>query len=227
MKVGIVKFLNPKTLQVVDGWVITKVKNQFKPLSIRKEVKLDNGTFYNLGLWSGDKYVFGGSVGLTNTSEELIDSFHTFLKSLIKESNRIRKILINNGEAKRTYANSWLLLNLFNKLDGSIENFIGRENQMLAYFSGKIDADGTIMPQNFYYKTGLVKITYNKKTEALRDQKLFQKFGYNSSIIPYKGRNAFDLKLTFLSSLKLIPKIKLKHIEKQAKIMVLRGLSGR
>jgi hypothetical protein len=182
---------------------------------------------YALGLWEGDKYVYGGSVGLTNTSKELIEEFIRFLENFLENKQKIREVSINNGTAKRVYVNSWLLRRIIEKLSENKEKFINSKEDMLAYLSGKIDADGTIMIRNAYHKSGLIKITYGNKLEAERDKTLLQKFGLNGNLISYKSRNAYDLKLTYSSSLEILNLLFLKHPEKQKKLTILMGLTRR
>ena len=221
------KFLN-RSVKVMSHTLVPKARNQFqKPVEIKRYVKINKGFLYALGLWEGDKYVYGGSVGLTNTSKELIEEFIRFLENFIENKQKIREVSINNGAAKRVYVNSWLLRRIIEKLSENKEKFITSKEDLLAYLSGKIDADGTIMIRNAYYKSGLIKITYGNKFEAERDKTLLQKFGLNGNLISYKSRNAYDLKLTYRSSLEILNLLFLKHPEKQKKLTILMGLTRR
>jgi hypothetical protein len=166
-------------------------------------------------------------VGLTNTSSELLQEFKEFIKKIIKNQKSIKEISINSGTAKRIYVNSWLLKRILEKLTEKIERYIKSKKDLLTYLSGKIDADGTIMVQNFYSKSGLIKITYGSKKEAEKDKKLLEKFKLKASIIPYKDRNAYDLKITYLSSFEILNHLKLKNPEKQIKLLMLKGLTRR
>jgi len=51
--------------------------------------------------------------------------------------------------------------------------------------------------QLVFSASGLIKITYGNKKEAENDLKLIEKFNLHTMIIPYKNRNAFDLKLSY------------------------------
>ena len=217
-----------KNVKVNSETIRSKTKNQFaKPIEIKRKINLDKQALYALGLWEGDKYVYGGSVGLTNTSSELLQEFKKFIKNIVRNQKRIKKIPINNGSAERVYVNSWLLRRILEKLSENVNKFIKSKEDLLAYLSGKIDADGTIMPQNFYSRSGLIKITYGNKKEAEKDKLLLEKFKLNASIIPYKDRNAYDLKITYLSSLKILNALSLKNPEKQTKLLILDGLTRR
>jgi len=176
---------------------------------------LSTEDFYNIGLWIGDKYVWGNSVGLTNTTKELIEEFKKFL-SRNNPGKRIKEISID-GKAKRVYVNSSKFLRFLQKVQENIINLIETEEQFVSYISGKIDADGTIMPYNVKFRTGFIKITYRKRSEAEKDLFLLRKFGLDGCILPYKKRNAVDLKFTFNSCLKLLEKLKLKHPKKKKK----------
>ena len=83
------------------------------------------------------------------------------------------------------------------------------------------------MPYNVKFRTGFIKITYNKQDDAEKDLALLRKFGLNGCILPYKKRNAFDLKFTFNSCLNLLEKLKLKHPEKKKKLILIKRLVGR
>jgi len=181
---------------------------------------------YNIGLWMGDKYVWGGSVGLTNTSSELIREFRTFL-SKNNPGKKIREVSINKGKAKRVYINSWKFLKFLMTAEKNITKIIKSKEQFISYISGKIDADGTIMPYNVKYRTGFIKITYGRREDAEKDLILLKKFGLNGCIVGYKERNAFDLKFTFKSCLDLLEKLKLKHPEKKKRLLLIKGLVGR
>lgn len=220
-------FLN-RSVKVMSHTLVSKARNRFqKPVEIKRYVKINKEFLYALGLWEGDKYVYGGSVGLTNTSKELIEEFIRFLENFLENKQKIREVSINNGIAKRVYVNSWLLRRIIEKLSENKEKFINSKEDLLAYLSGKIDADGTIMIRNAYYKSGLIKITYGNKFEAERDKTLLQKFGLNGNLISYKSRNAYDLKLTYRSSLEILNLLFLKHPEKQKKLTILMGLTRR
>ena len=182
--------------------------------------------FYNFGLWIGDKYVWGGSVGITNTSNTLIQEFKKFLATN-NPRKEIKEITINKGNAKRVYINSWKFLKFLQKIQENIVELIKTKDQFISYISGKIDADGTIMPYNVKFRTGFIKITYNKQDDAEKDLALLRKFGLNGCILPYKKRNAFDLKFTFNSCLNLLEKLKLKHPEKKKKLILIKRLVGR
>lgn len=140
----------------------------------------------------------------------LIRVFQDFLASLVCDSNRIKVKSINKGEALRVYVNSTLLRRILEALCQNPCKLVEGEEELYAYLSGKIDADGTIMPYNQKYKTGLIKITAASLEEARADLALLNKFGLRGCILAYKGRNAFDLKITYLDSLflsgKLAPK---------------------
>jgi len=172
--------------------------------------------FYMLGLWMGDKYIWENSVGLTNTQKNLVNIFKTIVLSVFPDlTPKIKKI--NNGKAYRVYFNSSHLLSYLQALAKKIVKIIDTEEKFINYISGKIDADGTIMPYNLKWKTGLIKITYGNPKELLADYKLCKKFGYTACILPYKTRNAWDLKFTFRSSLQLLKKLKLHHPTKKRK----------
>ncbi|MEM2272429.1 MAG: hypothetical protein QXP56_07175 [Archaeoglobaceae archaeon] len=217
-----------KYLAIEGKWIKSNIKNQFQnPLKVSSSITLDLQTFYNIGLWMGDKYVYGGSVGLTNTSEELVSEFKNFLKSLVNEKRRIIEKRINEGKAKRVYVNSWILRRVLENFGKNINQLVRTEAELFAYLSGKIDADGTIMSQNIFNKSGLIKITYGNIKEAISDRKLFKKFGLRCVILPYKNRNAWDLKFSYLSSLKILKVLSLRHPEKKIKIEVLTRLTRR
>ena len=96
-----------------------------------------------------------------------------------------------------------------------------RNSLLVPYIAGKIDSDGTIMPYNIKYNSGLAKITYGSLLEAKTDLELLTSVGYRCSLIKYKDRNAFDLKLSVLSCLKIFPKVLkyIRHREKKNKIL--------
>jgi hypothetical protein len=213
--------INPK-------WITTHVRNQFrKSVNVKRFFLITKEALYNLGLWSGDKYVYGGTVGLTNTEKELINEFKVFLKNIILEKSKIVIKPINDGKALKVQINSWLLLRILRALDKNRDKIISTIEELCSYLSGKIDADGTIMPKNLNYKTGLIKITYESEEEAKKDSELLNKFNLNASIIPYKDRNAFDLKLTFKSSIFLLNKLQLKHPKKKNTLSILCGRLAR
>ncbi len=206
----------------------SNVKNQFEnSITVKRFLRLNEEFFYNLGLWCGDKYWFGNSVGLTNISKSLLSEFKKFLRSITNEKSMIREVSINDGEASRVKVNSGLIKRIFEQLEQQREDLIKEEDELLAYLSGRVDADGTIMPYAIKYKTSLIKITYENLKEAEKDLELSKRFGVKCWISNYKDRNAFDLKVAFNSTLKILNKLSIKDENKQQKLILIRKLVGR
>lgn len=231
-KIDLIKFLPERYIKQYTKfdpkWIEPITKNQFhKPVKVKRFLVLDKNLLYNLGLWSGDKYVYGGSVGLTNIKKELINEFEFFLKKIINESTAIRKIKINNGTALRVFVNSWLVLRTLNSLTKELKKLIKTKQELFCYLSGLIDADGTIMPNNKKYNTGLIKITYGDERQIQTDLFMCKKFGLNCFITKYKNRNAFDLKFTQSACFLMYNKLFLRHKEKIHKIMLIGKLARR
>lgn len=211
-----------KYIDYDSDWMQTSAINQYEQkVAIKRKLFLNSQFFYNLGLWIGDKYIYGNSVGITNISLELINEFHEFVKSLIKDSAQAKIKSINNNTAKRVVVNSAILRRTFQELEKITQKLIKSEDELIAYLSGKIDADGTIMPYNLKWKTGFIKITYGNESEIIGDLSLLRKFGLNGYNIKYKDRNAFDLKMDFNSSLKIFNKLVLKHSQKKEKLFLI------
>ena len=217
-----------KYISVNQDSLKSNVKNQFQnSVTVSRYLQLDKRFFYNLGLWCGDKYRFGNSVGLTNITENLLNEFKKFLESIVKEKSMVKEILINNGNASRIKINSGLIRRILENLEQQRENLINEENDLVAYLSGRIDADGTIMLYAIKYKTSPIKITYENISEAEKDFELLKRFNLKSWISKYKDRNAFDLKIALSSTLKILDKLNLKGEDKQQKLILIRKLVGR
>ncbi|MBI2084523.1 MAG: hypothetical protein HYT70_02835 [Candidatus Aenigmarchaeota archaeon] len=217
-----------KYVSVEKNSLKSNVRNQFEnSVNVTRFLQIDEKFFYNLGLWCGDKYWFGNSVGITNTNEKLLDEFMKFLERIVKERKMLKKVSINNGDASRVKINSGLIRRILENLEQDRETLIQRENELLAYLSGRIDADGTLMLYAVKYRTSPIKITYGSLEEARKDFSLLKKFNISGWISTYKNRNAYDLKISFNSAVKILSKLFLKDEKKQQKVFLLRELIER
>jgi len=155
---------------------------------------------YILGLWLGDKYWWGSSIGLTNTNMNLIKVFRNFLEKLgfpkeriklsvyhkdqvIDESELAKKLNIHLENIKVhkfkkgkkvyfiIYVNSRPLKRIFYSMASNLENCIKNYKGLLMYITGRFDSDGWL---NKKYPE--VRISYTTEEEARKDANLIEKF---------------------------------------------------
>ncbi len=154
-------------VKIENNALLLTTKNQYTSAKkIVRYLPVTSEILYNLGLWFGDKYIRGNSVGLTNTEIVLLESFKKFLKKVGVEDTDIK--LFPQEKPYRIYTNSGLLKRILLALEERIHCVISDFESLCHYLSGKIDADGTIMPYNLRWKTGFIKITYNSSEKILK-----------------------------------------------------------
>ena len=222
MQIDLLEILDKNYVQkytVSDAsYISTTICNQYsKSVLIRRYWDVNQELAYILGLWAGDKYVYGNRIGLCNIEHELLGAFAGFLRKVAKPA-KVRYVMENSVKTK-VYINSAVLRRTMEALEREIPNLINA-NLLSAYFAGRIDADGCIMPSNLRHNSGLAKITYGSLLEAEKDAAILRTLGYHCCITRYKGRNAFDLKMSVLSCIRIFPKLLdySRHQEKRGKI---------
>ena len=191
--------------------------NQYrKPVLIRRYWNLDNNLAYILGLWLGDKYIYGNRIGLSNKNPLLLKEFEKFLTNI---SNSKIYFVAENGIKTKVYINSSLLRRVLERMKQNIDKLVKRF--VIPYLAGRIDSDGCIMTSNLKHNSGLAKITYSKLREVKADRKILSYLNCKSCILKYKNRNAFDLKISILSCIKLFPFLLeyVKSVEKRDNIL--------
>lgn len=223
MQIDVTELLDKKYIdkytKISENYISTKICNQYqKSVLIRRSWDMSQEFAYILGLWCGDKYVYGNRIGLSNKNTLLLGVFENFLKKITNSKEAC--YVFERGEKTKVYINSALLRRILEALENDIKKFISN-NFLAPYIAGRIDSDGCILLSNIKHKSGLAKITYGSFDEAKTDKEILNSFGYNCSINNYKDRNGFDLKLSVLSCLKIFPQILeyIKHEEKKQKIL--------
>lgn len=177
---------------------------------------------YILGLWLGDKYWWGSSIGLTNTDLRLIKKFREFFRQCGLEERRIKLSVytkneesINKEELSKLleipsenikmykfkkgqqtyfiiYVNSRKLKREFEALSQNLEDVIKDENTLLSYIAGRFDSDG-------YYsaKRNEIRISYTTKKEAEKDASLIMKFFLKKPRVKFERQaNTWNVELT-------------------------------
>lgn len=220
MKIDVLNFLDKeykeKYIKTFKDKITVKACNQYKkPVLIRRYWNLDNNLAYILGLWLGDKHIYGNRVGLSNKNPVLLKEFEKFLTKI--SDSKIYFVVENNIKTK-VYINSSLLRRVLEGMQQNIEELV--KDFVISYLAGRIDSDGCILTSNLKYNSGLAKITYNKLKEAKTDRKLLSHLKCKSCILKYKNRNAFDLKISILSCIELFPFLLeyVKSVEKRSNI---------
>ncbi len=205
MKIDITEFLDKKYKEkyvlVSKNKVTVNACNQYrKPVLIRRYWNLGNNFAYTLGLWFGDRYVYGNRVGLSNKNPILLRDFERFLTN-VSSSNA--HFVVENGIKTKVYINSSLLRRVLEGMEQNMNKTI--KGFIIPYLAGRIDSDGCILTSNLKHNSGLAKITYDKLKEAETDKKLLSQLKCKSCILKYKSRNAFDLKISVSSCTRLFP----------------------
>jgi hypothetical protein len=217
--IDITKYVVINNCEMKNGYLVSKQNNQYSnKAKIKRLWKSSEEIFYSVGLWFGDKYVYGNSVGLTNRNKKCLEAFKTFLyrisKSKIKESKDEKGIY-------RISINSAILRRSLEGICKEINKHINTCDTLSAFLAGLIDADGTIMPYKARKKSGYIKITLGTDEEIKNIKKLLDKFSITYSISKYSGRNGYDLNLTLTAcsiiSPHLLKYIKSSHNKKKLK----------
>ena len=205
MNVDITEFLDKKYKEkyviISKNKVTVNACNQYRsPVLIRRYWNLGNNLAYILGLWFGDKYVYGNRVGLSNKNPILLKEFERFLVNI--SSSNVH-FVVENGIKTKVYINSSLLRRVLEGMQQNTNKIL--RGFIIPYLAGRIDSDGCILTSNLKHNSGLAKITYDKLKEAEADKKLLSRLKCKSCILKYEGRNAFDLKISVSSCTKLFP----------------------
>jgi len=216
MKIDVTEFLDKKYKEkyviISKNKITVNACNQYrKPVLIRRYWNFGNNLAYILGLWLGDKYIYGNRVGLSNKNPILLREFEKFLKHV---SNSKVSFVVENKIKTKVYINSSILRRILEGMQQNINKMT--KSFIIPYLAGRIDSDGCILASNLKHISGLTKITYDKIKEAETDKKLLNYFKFKSCILKYKNRNAFDLKISVLSCMKLFP-ILLKYVKNTKK----------
>lgn len=221
MKIDVMNFLDKgykeKYIIKFKNKITVNACNQHKKsVLIRRYWNLDNNLAYILGLWLGDKYIYGNRVGLSNKNPILLNEFEKFLTNI--SDSKVCFVAENDIKTK-VYINSSLLRRVLERMQQNINGLV--KNFIISYLAGRIDSDGCILTSNLRHNSGLAKITYSKLKEAKNDKKLLSCLNCKSCVLKYNSRNAFDLKISTLSCMKLFPFLleHVKSIEKRDNIL--------
>ena len=175
---------------------------------------------YILGLWLGDKYWWGSSIGLINTNPSIIQKFRKFFELLKFEKKRIKlSVYTQNGKANKErltkifnipkrniktykwkkgrkttyiiYVNSRPLKRKFEEYVKNLENLINKKN-LPQYIAGRLDADG-----HYAKSKNRIRIGYTTEEETRRDSKIiFKIMRKNPKISFYSKANEWILELS-------------------------------
>lgn len=175
----------------------------------------DERDAYILGLWCAEKYHRTSSIGLSNTTPDLLMRFRQFLRKHFpidrlrlrvyyptKVDYEIDKKILKSvrkvveypfKKAKKVnyhlYVNSRSLLREFTVAEENL-NDLKNSKVIWAYFSGRFDGDGSI-DKNLRKDC---RIVYTREIEAKIDQDLLKRFGINNTkIYYYKSSKTFCL----------------------------------
>ena len=188
--------------------------NTVGSINIKNLLSTSKGA-YILGLFCSDGYQRTSSIGISNSSEDLLIIFADFLLNYFpRERLRIRayypylsksfslsqklKRVTNNivyypsVKAKKIachlYVNSRPLLRLFNEAKESIDCV--NKKVIPSYLAGRFDGDGSVNK----YKNRDFRFIYSNKKEAEIDKIHLKKIGINnSSIYRYQFANTYCL----------------------------------
>lgn len=188
---------------------------------------------YIFGLWSGDKYWWGSSIGLTNTNIRLIKIFREFFKQLGFNKKRIKlsvytksgsgvnkqklsqllQIPRNNIKTYKfkkgrkdyfiIYVNSRQLKREFENRIERLEKVVSNTNSLFQYIAGRFDSDGYYSP-----KRKEIRISYTTQKEVERDGNLVSKMSRIRPRIKFeKQANTWNLELTGKKWIKFIQQV--------------------
>lgn len=188
--------------------------NTVGSMNIKKLLSTSEGA-YILGLFCADGYQRTSSIGLSNSNEDLLKIFASFLLNYfpkdrlrlrvyypfsltsVKLSRKLRRITDNivyypsmkaTKIACHLYVNSRPLLRLFNEAKESIQ-YINVE-VIAPYLAGRFDGDGSINKT----KNKDFRFIYSNKQEAEIDKSHLKKLGVNNaSIYRYESANTYCL----------------------------------
>ena len=142
---------------------------------------------YLLGLFEGDGYTWTGTFGITNRNLHILEKASSILSSY--GDVRIRK---DDRGPYRVCVVSRPLFRIFKQEMKKIKSSLVDDYAYIsAFFAGKYDADGSRWRKVFKFK-----ITYGIKKQIDIDKILLEFLGIESSIRPYKNRNAMDLEIS-------------------------------
>lgn len=128
---------------------------------------------YILGLWCADSYWWGGSVGLSNTDDDLIERFREFfLKIFPKERIKFNR--------HHLFVNCISLLREFREARKRLIDFTNSK-LIKSYLAGRFDGDGCI---NKNLRKDC-RIVYGNRGEAELDQSLLRRIGITQTKIYY------------------------------------------
>lgn len=174
---------------------------------------------YILGLWTGNKYWWSSSVGITSINVNLVKEFLNFFRNFGFEDDRIKLSVYSvTGEIDRNliseefnipidniksykfnkgkekffilYVNSRPLKRIFEMSEKNITKLITREN-IFQFLAGVFDADGNIVK-----KKNRLRIGYTTKEEAEREAGLISYFiGNQPKVSFYHASNEWILEM--------------------------------
>ena len=174
---------------------------------------------YIFGLWLGDKYWWGSSIGLVNTKLEITKKFVKFLKEVgfsiekikvqiraknpinkkkfakilkVKETNiHFSQLKKGNKTQITVYVNSRKFKREFIKETRTIREKIKTKKELIEYLRGRFDADGHFDP-----KKKRIRIAYTTLEEAKADASLIQRIiKEKPKVVFYKKANEAILEL--------------------------------
>lgn len=174
---------------------------------------------YIIGLWLGDKYWWGSSIGLVNTKLRIAQRFVRFLRESgfpverikvqvraknfvnrkrIAEKLKVKETNIHFSRLKKgkrtqitVYVNSRKFKKEFIQKAETIREKIKTEDELVEYLKGRFDADG-----HFDQMKKRVRIAYTTLEEAKADALLIQRIvGKKPKVVFYEKANEAILEL--------------------------------
>jgi intein/homing endonuclease len=154
-------------------------------------IPLDEELAYILGLWKADRCSTAkGIVGLRSKDKILLENFQQFIQRIGLE---VKKRTVNGyGKTDEVYCCSMPLRRIFEFVSNSRLKLLNTKTLQLAYISGVIDGDGTIVADK---GDMIMRIFYEKKDiqDALMDKKLLTNVGVNTTFTESKTRDLIIL----------------------------------
>ncbi len=196
-------------------------------LSELHTVITDAESAYIMGLWCADGYYWSSSVGITNVDKRLVMRFASFLRRFFPRERIKLRIYYPLGQRpieKRTayrmrlakqiayqlYVNSRPLLRLFRQTENTLSTL--SRKYVFSYFAGRFDGDGSIA----HDLRRDMRITYGNKAEAVIDQQLLHKCGYETNVYHYKGARTYVLYIPPRSAQTLLRSIQPRSLKVQS-----------
>jgi len=178
---------------------------------------------YIIGLWLGDGYWWGSSIGLTNTKLHLIQIFRNFLETLKFQKERV-KMSVYTGNGNLTSKDKQYLSELLNIPENNIKSYKFSKGDRIVYIlyvnsrplkrkfeeikrnlEDFINSPESLLEYlagridadgNFELNKNRIRISYTTKAEAERDAKMIlNTFQKMPKISYYSGANEWILEI--------------------------------